>query len=163
MRLPFYKLYRAFPELDAFGDDACRAYIREAIRTRWLSSIMIGIVVVVTFFTVMVVVGWFMWLLAHVVPASSIFMVVIWIIVPVVTGAVAAYSIRDMWVKHIVLERLQGVRCGGCTYSLLGLAVVDGGVVCPECGERFELAKRGVTQADLMALAAPEQEEHRSE
>lgn len=160
MRVPFFKLWRAFPELDKFGDDACRTYIREAMRTHELGSIMVGMAAFAVFCFVTVVVGWLMWLLAHVVEVSSIFMAVIWLSVPIVSGAIAAFSIRDIWVKKIVLERLRGVQCAGCSYSLLGLVVVDGGVVCPECGDRFDLEMRGVSCADMMSPAAPESREH---
>lgn len=159
MRLPLWNIYRAFPELDKFSDDACRAYVREAKRAHWLGMIGMSLVGIIVFIVVAGIVSLLMSGVVAALPKSVSsafeFMFLLVFAVPIFVGAVCSYMVRDAWVKKIVLERLKGAKCGRCTYTLLGLAVVNGGVVCPECGERLDLAARGLTHADLMSTSEP--------
>lgn len=59
--------------------------------------------------------------------------------------------IRDRWLRRTIRSSLRHTRCPRCEYSLLGLAVAEGAVVCPQYGMRVGLAERGLTAEMLMA------------
>lgn len=42
-----------------------------------------------------------------------------------------------------VRKRVQSFSCKGCSYSLIGLPVKSGAIICPECGAEFVLAENG--------------------
>jgi hypothetical protein len=67
------------------------------------------------------------------------------------TGCVAMW-IRDQGLRRAIAKRLEGARCGRCKYSLLGLAVVGGNVLCPECGHFEALGDRGLSAADILGV-----------
>lgn len=155
MRVPFSKPWRAIPELDKFSDEECRAYVREAKRANLGARIFVSVFAIVVFVIVMIVLAFFIGLiLSDVRFEPKELGIVVYVCVPVLGGVMSAFTVRDLWVKEIVMERLKEAKCGRCAYSLMGLAVVDSGVVCPECGERLDLATRGLTQADLMSPPA---------
>jgi hypothetical protein len=66
--------------------------------------------------------------------------------------------LRDTGLRWAIDLRLQGARCPSCSYSLLGLDVRDGIVVCPECGRRERLGDRGLSARHILGVehAAPE-------
>lgn len=57
------------------------------------------------------------------------------------------------WLRRAILVRLRTKACSTCGYSLRGLNVVEGAIVCPECGEAFNLAQRRLTRESTLAAA----------
>lgn len=59
--------------------------------------------------------------------------------------------IRDRWLRWSVSTQIVAALCLNCRYSLLGLMVENGEVLCPECGHRTDLAAQGLTAEELLA------------
>ncbi len=171
MRLPRTKLWRAFPELDAYSDAECQRYIREASNRRFAAGI-----VLIAFGTVAGVA------LGVAVPALWSFVAVelsivraginrwLWEIALVdsvrIIGLVGGPALgfflsRDVWLRRAVRARLDTAKCGGCGYSLLGLTTLpqpttgEDAVQCPECGQFTPLRRAGLTPGDLMQRPRP--------
>jgi hypothetical protein len=165
MRVPLDKVYRAFPELDRFSDDACRGFVRQAVRRHRLSQI--GSALLGLAMGAIVLVFWALLCDAAsaLVPRSSAFwdlgpgmplLAAFWI-----TGAVLALvtvlMMRDHCLRTTIARQLVDTRCPSCNYSMLGLGVVSGVVICPECGLARRLDQTGLSPADLMQRpGAPE-------
>ena len=77
------------------------------------------------------------------------------ILVSLIGGAMLGVITYERWLKRTILSRVRAHHCAACSYPLLGLPVIDGGIICPECGQRFDLAARGLSAADV--LARPDQ------
>ncbi|MCC6660402.1 MAG: hypothetical protein IT437_05905 [Phycisphaerales bacterium] len=156
MRLPYSKVYRAFPELDRFDDGQCRLFVRQAtagsLRRRAAGA---GLQLLAA------VCGVFAWLLIVGVGQSLLRLLrdgavrdVLTIVLAaglVFVPSIAALITRDAWLRRSVRARLVSARCPGCEYSLLGLPVVLGVAVCPECGQELDLERMGLTPKDLIA------------
>jgi hypothetical protein len=67
------------------------------------------------------------------------------------TTAMTLFMPRDWWLRQTITRSIMSTRCLGCRYSLLGLTVREGVVVCPECGVECSLAGRGLTPDDILA------------
>lgn len=141
MRLLTRKLYRAFPELDAFSDEQCKNFMYAAGRPwwrrllRWLAVFaiitltLVGLGVVISVTQQRVGVRWM----------SRGLETLLWLGIAVgllVPGFVIAMRTRD-WllarrVRRVINDR---GRCHRCAYSLLGMRVgADLRIICPECG-----------------------------
>lgn len=70
-------------------------------------------------------------------------------IAAILTIAVGAV-IRWKMVTTSIRRLLNKAACPYCEFSLVGLEVEFGGVVCPECGERLLLSELGLTKDDLI-------------
>jgi DNA-directed RNA polymerase subunit RPC12/RpoP len=165
MRLPLTKVYRAFPELDRFTDEQCREYVKHVhLRFPWSRWMYAALANVVAF----VVAALAFWSVAWVTLRPSVTMMPGFRFVdhPLMCSALLAalslgpasllrYWIRHRWLRRRLRECIAEARCANCRYPLLGLAVRDGAVLCPECGERVVLADFGLTPADLLGAAPP--------
>lgn len=172
MRIPYSKVYRAFPELDRFSDSECERFILVA-RERFAASMSAGAALAYfAFFAVTPLFGvlWFgvggalmEWITEP--SASSSYHYVEdrwWYGLGLVLGAclmpfaggVAALYVRDRCLIRVISRQLITARCAGCGYSLLGLPATEGAVTCPECGAECILADRGLTPEDLMSTRA---------
>lgn len=146
MRWLVRKIWRAYPELDRYSDETCRAFMRKVQGPVWFRTVgaafSVACVVVPTYWLVDRVLTPWAWRLLQG-PEDSW-----WIIARDLTLGAAAIAVtagafalvvlrlRD-WAIHIGLRRvLHGSgRCVGCSYSLVGLPVPDSfEVACPECG-----------------------------
>jgi hypothetical protein len=58
---------------------------------------------------------------------------------------------RDFVLRRAIRWQLARVDCHRCRYTLLGMPVVDGSIICPECGFVLELDKYGLTGDDFIA------------
>lgn len=64
-------------------------------------------------------------------------------------------NIRTAWLRGKIQKHLSAMDLRQeCEYSLIGLTIVDGGIFCPECGQRFDLA-RGLTAAGQSSPRLP--------
>jgi len=159
MRFPISKVYRAFPELDRFTDAECERFVRLA-RTQNFPAFCWWVVVglVVTGFSI--VIGFVLTMVISQFVAKSggssagtkaTWIAFVGILVSLIGGAMLGVITYERWLKRTILSSLRTHECAACHYSLLGLPVVDGGITCPECGQRFDLAARGLSAAHVMA------------
>lgn len=166
MRLPMRRVYRAFPELDRFDDLACQGFIEMVGRKHAASMGMgalaaiaaavpvsvMGIVVVATLGSMIsngVNKDWLD-------PMTSVeswtgFGLCVLLVGAVTAGPVVGLIVRDAWLRSLINHHLRDTRCSSCKYSLLGLPVIDGVIVCPECGLGCSLAARGMTEEEFIA------------
>ena len=160
MRIPLSKVYRAFPELDRFSDAECEGFVRLAKTQFALSSLgtaiiagMVGILcAALTCFGGYILTG-----IVHESTSGSLaseLMGVATVFIAWIVGAVIGMLWYEQWLRKTILGRLKMLNCASCQYSLLGLEPRDGGIICPECGQRFDLAERGLTPEDLIAAKA---------
>lgn len=162
MRLIVRKVYRAFPELDRFSDAECEGLLGLVARRHRAGRVVMSVA--------LAVVGGIVFVFGCVVTAvvgdalmksnqtrafveDGRYMVAG--IVASVTAAVLFTSVcRTAWLRSQIHQHLSTLECTECEYSLLGLPVEGGTITCPECGQRFDLAARGLTAADVMASAS---------
>ncbi len=161
MRVPVRKIYRAFPELDRFSDAECEGFVVKAKQTHALSMVFVAIGAIVV--CLGTIVGGVMLLVFAVgylarafwggrVPASyEMPLMGLCLMLPVLTGLLLTFYARDVWLRWAVSKRLLGTSCLSCGYSLLGLAVLNDAVTCPECGAAALLTARGLTAADILS------------
>lgn len=170
MRIPYSKVYRAFPELDRFSDSECERFILVA-RDCFATSMSAGSALAFcTFFVVAPLFG-FLWfgvggaLVGWITEPSTAsrsysytedrwwytLAAVLGACLTPFAGGVAGLYIRDRCLIRVISRQLITARCAGCGYSLLGLQVTDGMVMCPECGAACILADRGLTLDDIMS------------
>lgn len=149
MRLPFSKIYRAFPELDRFSHEECERYVASVQYDLWYRR-QSGL-----FFLGLIVVGPpSLWGLLQVLrpvlrgmhPAAIALSLTLF---PILI-ALVLLMIRDRMLHRAIAARLVSATCRGCRYSLLGLTVSDGTVMCPECGAKIVLAEHNLKEEDLL-------------
>ncbi len=157
------QIWRAFPELDAYDDETCLRYIKQGKRRkpRVSAAFMYGLAIFVAL-TIWFICSYF---------AFEIYDNIgdkvlngnagVWIhlgLVTVVLGVIwmpciAALRTRDKLLHDRVLERIDGVRCFDCSYTLIGLDPyeIEGrhGVRCPECGTEHDFQSGLLTEADI--------------
>lgn len=164
MRL-FKKVYRTFPELDRFTDEQCRGFERAARREQWTSGLFmnaigLGLAAMWTAFGV-----WQFLIVLNVVSGASdpgwgqrrwIVLGAVAAVLFTLAGLCIARAIYAAWLRDAIAHLQRSTRCPSCSYPLLGLAVEDDKVVCPECGLRMSLAARGWTRSHLIATVAGE-------
>jgi len=148
------KVHRAFPELDAFSDEQCRGFVRLAVREHTASMIGIGLLAVAL--VVGIIAGGFVGivLLGRAVlplPRYEMEMFGSALVAPTVVAGLLGFKVRDVWLRRLIHRAIESGRCPACSYSLLGLEVVEGRVLCPECGTRTTLAERRLTPGMLIA------------
>lgn len=161
MRIPISKPYRAFPELDPYDDEACKAYMRRArAKGRWLrlcvgllaagmglgvSSVLIALIGFVAKADAFQGLD----LLVGVIVIGSFFFAAL---TPYLCAAIAS----DVMIQRQLRRRLDTAECGGCGYSLIGqrpLPDPDGRgdfVRCPECGMTSPVGRGGIPRENLM-------------
>jgi hypothetical protein len=162
VRIPFEKVYRAFPEFDRFSDQRCEAYLRY-VRERYAWMPLATVVLWIGGFLLGAMCGMlsFVWarrLLPRalwkatvgsddtgVSVVSSVVLLAVSIGVPVLLAVI----VRDRLLRTVLRKQLRGVECKQCGYSLLGAAVTEGCVQCPECGHAFAIFKHGLTPKDF--------------
>jgi DNA-directed RNA polymerase subunit RPC12/RpoP len=145
VRLPWSKVYRAFPELDQFDDRRCEEFVRSARRRfRHEFAPRLLLQVLVTALCVIIAAGisgrWMAFADVRLAPVAAT--------VPcaVLLGCslLPAVLIRDLWLRSMLRRHIGNARCQGCGYPLLGLPVMGEakmpGVRCPECGESAGMA-----------------------
>lgn len=169
MRLPFSKVYRAFPELDRLTDEQCEEYVRQVrrrFRVRRRTHVLLvffGTLLAVTLIFAAVVIvlvseqqkylrGVRDSLVDH--PAAlAVFIPVICVGPPLLW----MFSMHAAWLNRWIKVHMAEIRCVQCQYLLLGLAVHNDTVACPECGQTIILSSLGLTAADIMGIDSGEQ------
>lgn len=136
------KIYRAFPELDAFSDERCQRFVRAAQRP--FTFRLRRLLAALTTFLIIVVADYFVLLfLASLVDhtrakyatdASMVFMAA-FITTGFLVAGLAALRVRDWLLKRRLIHvlRTKG-HCHSCGYLLAGVTVnAAHEVSCPEC------------------------------
>jgi hypothetical protein len=157
VRLPWSKIYRAFPELDPFGDEECERFVDRARTQRLITgpAVFAGIIAyLLACFAAFQARAMFP---TRRVAVGDEFPVefAIFIIFTVCAAALTGLFVRDRLLIRAIRDRVTLARCPACRYSLLGLQVrtdVAGGhrVRCPECGAEHILGDIGIAPADLI-------------
>ncbi|MDX2131383.1 MAG: hypothetical protein SFY69_04960 [Planctomycetota bacterium] len=144
MRLPMSRVYRAFPELDAFSDEQCAGFVRATKRRlgrRALRVLLQGIATVLGMacgagvawaYSEYVLGGDSLRLTdaAYLAMMAGVFVLVIGL------GGAGWLVTRDVLLRRGI-RRVLSTRgtCPACGYGLTGIPLVaDGRVLCPECG-----------------------------
>ncbi|MBX3388740.1 MAG: hypothetical protein KF691_04735 [Phycisphaeraceae bacterium] len=161
MRIHWNKVYRAFPELDRFDDRQCVDFIRFASEKFWVSRVFYTIVGVAFCITLLIalLVGENFLLRSVLFPNRAVQIrsnsFDVWhamaVGVCVFATLLCGLYIRDRWLRWAVSTQIVAARCLNCQYSLLGLIVENGEVLCPECGHRTDLAAQGLKAEELLA------------
>lgn len=163
MRVPVSKLYRAFPELDQYSDVECEGFVQLAQRERTAGLLGTAMGAVVASVASAILVGYIAWYglvelfgLPEDRPSDDALRAFFSFVIgttSLLSAALVGLLVRDLWLRWVITRRLSIARCLACSYSLLGLAVIDGRVQCPECGDSTRLSDRGLTPADILAGA----------
>lgn len=160
MRFLVANLHRAFPELDPFPDTQAIGYVTDAYKqfsgvvNTWR---LVGTLVCCTAFFLSCPLSSI--LAAAITPLlsrgadESPFMIGVFLPGWFLAGW-SFFALRDHGLRKAIRNRLEGARCTKCHYSLLGLAVRDERVRCPECGHEELLAARGLSAADILGVIA---------
>ncbi len=143
MRIPLAKVYRAFPELDAFSDAECERFVERAARDYPGSRVAAEVIGAAVIVGILIAIGvmenvawgaissnWSVfkkddWL-GMVIALNALFMVL--------GFCLGMLLIRDRWLIRTIRLKVRQASCPACGYSLLGLAVDLGVITCPECG-----------------------------
>ncbi len=157
MRLPRTEVFRAFPELDRFSDEECRAWLRRAWRAqRWRLTLgsLGGAALALGLAAGMFVLGGMLvsrlGLTGSRAEGRTLAGAMLWAVLTVLPAGLTMFAIRDWSLRRAVRSQLSSTRCPGCDYQLLGLPVREGAVTCSECGQRITPAELGVSLEDLM-------------
>lgn len=168
MRLPLFKVYRAFRELDYLPDAECERVVRLARtkRSAWLEGTpwLLAILALIAWPALWVGlikefgaarVGRYVPL-----PSSLELSVLLLAATTVVAGAVARFVARDLLLWIALRAEIDQARCPKCEQSLLGIRIqyvgLDVGMPgksfarCPECGTNHNLLDIGLTPRDLI-------------
>ncbi len=161
VRIPWSRIYRAFPELDRFSDQECERFVELAKRREWLWHGVMAVVALAAMVGVYLLVlnvwraaeallpgRWRAWIWGT--PAALVVLGTL----SLLSGPMAALLIRDAWLRRAIQRHIDLARCPKCEYSLLGLPVEAGCVQCPECGRRSSLGELGITEEQLRPGAA---------
>lgn len=163
MRLIVRKVYRAFPELDRFSDAECEGFVglvaRRHRRGRVVRLVGLAVASGLLFFGG----SYLTYSIGDELFRSGRapkFVQDYWhLLVGILASGVVALLFtsvcRTVWLRSKIQHHLTALECIECAYSLLGLPVVEGAITCPECGQRFDLAARGLTAADVLGQATP--------
>jgi hypothetical protein len=157
MRLPWDKVYRAFPELDRFSDEECERYILQ-VRSQKKVGALPG---VLSFLSVLlwILLGFpaIAWAMRG--PGASSEPIMMLKGALVIAGVVGTpfltyYVVRDYRLRRALRDRIDNARCPKCRQSLLGLPLIPGAprpaVRCTECGGFIELGTIGLTPTDIL-------------
>ncbi|MFO0375506.1 MAG: hypothetical protein ACK51N_00515 [bacterium] len=153
MRWLVRRLYRAFPELDPFSDQECRAFVH---RARWSKRhVLVHPALLLGTWTVLAASYWglVLWLLDAPVTKDGQWWWWVWRLVVGVLAA-AAVLLAGLRVRHVLLRRavaaLLAARgaCDGCGHGMVGVLVGEQGAVCPECALVKRLAEGEAVMAE---------------
>ncbi|MFO0831375.1 MAG: hypothetical protein U0637_05970 [Phycisphaerales bacterium] len=165
MRLPRFRVYRAFRELDALSNGECESLVNRAEINHH------GLLVLTPLVVMYLVLA--LWPAAWVVAAaftsvrtyipllpSTMGGLVVLLIVSTVPAAGFAYLItRDVCLYAGLRRELRRCHCPRCDQPLVGLPIHTVGddndpgkrsVRCPECGRTHKLLDLGITPRDLV-------------
>lgn len=142
-RMLVRKLWRAFPELDAYSDEECIAFVklaRSRVLWRLMQLAVVGAVFAGTAVALLLAAGFITQLVqanAQWIPdAAFVALGIGGVIVVPATSITSAFLARDFLLRRRLRHILRDTgSCTMCGYSLVGLPIPDSlKVNCPECG-----------------------------
>jgi hypothetical protein len=158
MRLPWDKVYRAFPELDRFSDEECERYILQVKAQKKIGPypglLTFGSVLLCIIFGAPIGGKWLFE--GPATGPDAVFMLRGAALICGFAGVPAfTYCItRDVRLRRALRARIDNARCPTCKQSLLGLPLIPGAprpaVRCTECGGYIELSTIGLTPTDIL-------------
>ncbi len=140
MRIIRRQLWRAFPELDAFDDALCRAFVRTATaswRGKLFRLIVMGLLALTTLAIGLLVGQTLDDALPQFTPAYLVYPLVgLALASTLLIGFAFTYLVRDYMLRRRVRRVIHGRgACANCRYPLLGMPVSAELIIrCPECG-----------------------------
>jgi len=162
MRIPMRKIYRAFPELDAYTDAQCELLMqrvnlsmvsRQAIRGMTFAAVVVTLIVMLPIMYVFVdtlIQGNPGWGMVRYDGERSL----VWTVGMVGPAVLAGFLTRDTVLRKQLVSaitlHIEKVRCPECKYILIGQRDHNGAVTCPECGHTTLLRLLGLEPADLI-------------
>lgn len=156
MRIPLYKTYRAFSELDDLTDAQCELLMRRVQLQRGVTFAW-TLLAVVLFFSLSFII--FHLLQEIDIPVHIMNRHATWVFAGGFVAVVGAplgviVCVRDVVLrirlKRAIQYEVDRVRCLSCRYILIGQVAYDGRLDCPECGSTFSLKQLGITEGDLL-------------
>ena len=161
--LPITKFYRAYPELNGYPDETCERMILAARARRGDAMWVVPLAAVLAVNSVVVALAF---VAARVMSSAAaqpgarppISIPGLWVGALVVMFFIGAWlwvAVRRVLIIRSVLLHMEKARCPYCHFSLRGLLVDYGRVVCPECGQQILLADEGLTPDDLRTHGRP--------
>jgi DNA-directed RNA polymerase subunit RPC12/RpoP len=158
VRVPWSRIYRAFPELDPFSDEECERYILQVRQQKfgqWKYRMLAFWLVVSWLILVFPVAMW----IAHKYRLETMGMVLgFFIAMPLGVFFPTAFY-RDRLLIAAIRGRLNLARCTRCRHSLLGLPLLgemeQDAVRCPECGSVMVLSDLGLRHRELIPRQEP--------
>jgi len=166
MRLPTFKVYRAFSSLDHASDDECESYIRR-VKANYSPSREIfpwamfaaALLAWPTFWITAPL--WFN-LSAYVpIPKSLDANIILLAVSSVYIACISGLLARDGSLYFALKAELGRTNCRRCGQSLLGVPITTIGaepdpannfIRCPECGKKYCLLEIGLTPRELVPL-----------
>src|SRR2546430_111533 len=132
MRIPFTKVYRAFPEFDSLSDEDCARYVRQVkAHRRGLVQVLPAII------TLVLVIGWPVGWLAALwydpgavmrnvpMPATPEGRAVLLLVTSVMVPAIVGLLVRDFGMWLGLRDEVIRARCPRCKQSLLGVPIQE--------------------------------------
>ena len=175
MRIPLNKIYRAFPELDAFPDHECERFVKRArrrvIKWMWLPVIslpisfvlMVGALILIQIAAGAAVTATVQFIdgaIARWMPKSDFSLGEVVVaaagLMLITLGPWLSFALlRDRILRRTIAKRIEIADCNTCDHSLLGLPLLieepRAAVRCPECGATAVLEDIGLTPDDIIA------------
>jgi hypothetical protein len=166
VRIPLFKPWRAFSQLDSFSDEECEKFVGDAwANCRPVESAMPIIVGPIMFLVWpgLVLLGLRFPAIARwiFVPQSSEAAIVLLVVTSVFVGCTGALIARDVVLYLLLRRELGRADCPKCGQSLRGLPVQSVGEIpdpaknfvrCAECGRVHHLLDLGLAPRDLVPL-----------
>jgi hypothetical protein len=166
VRIPLFKPWRAFSQLDSFSDEECEKFVGDAWANCRPFEAAMPIIVGPLMFLVwpaLVLLGLRFPLVARwiYVPQSSDGAIILLVVTSVIVGCASALISRDFVLYLLIRRELSRADCPKCGQSLRGLPVQTIGEIpdpaknfvrCAECGKVYHLLDLGLAPRDLVPL-----------
>lgn len=159
MRIPFAKPHRAFPELDRFTDEQCKAILKSVTRHHRLTYVLWSLLALAVWVMTSVALLWLNYVLVpkyfpQLFNSPYLIPLPVWqFFLVVLLPLLALHIVQSLGTQRMLRRWLTEARCPACTYSLLGLTPLDHHVQCPECGDRIDLRALRLDPASLNPLS----------
>ena len=162
MRIPLSKIYRAFPEFDAFTDEQCERFMLriQLSGAKKTAPILVGILVTLVALIFSCAVTGFVYetvqegMDRNTLREYEFVMDLLSMLLPPVIACGLGLITRDLLLRRhlrlVIEDKLNRIRCLDCKYILIGQVVTRQQVRCPECGRVHFLSELGVVEADLI-------------
>jgi len=165
MRIITRKIYRAYPELDAYTDEQCVQYMANVKQRKLRFSMQIiliptllGLFHLLGIPILLRIIGRYLYDFWNALSTldDTLFLLCWGVLIFIWLGGSAFWPLflRDKLlsksVRRVLNSQLEKTRCRKCSYSLIGQTPCDDTLSCPECGTVTTMQRLGITQEDLI-------------